>query len=225
MELIRGGGEDGGGGRILLVALPGAYMGPQDFATAGFDRMVLDHRLPVDVAAAGIESSLYLDNAVPERIRADIVLPAQGRGYRRIWLLGISLGGMGALQYLRAYPSEIEGAILLAPFLATRGLIVEVGRAGGLSSWRPTQLASGEIERPLLLWLGSQDFAAAESPIVYLGCGRNDRFAAASTLLSARLPQERFVEADGGHDWPTWTNLWRLILARHPFEVPNRQRT
>ncbi len=217
MELIRSDGHDGGQ-RILLVALPGAFMGPQDFATSGFDRTLRDHGLPVDVVAAGIESSLYLDDAVPERIHSEIILPARER-YRRIWLLGVSLGGMGALQCLRRYPGQIEGAILIAPFLATRGLIAEVGRAGGLSSWRPEPPASDDIERPLLLWLGAQDFAAAGSPTLYLGCGSDDRFAAASALLAARLPPERVVVADGGHDWPTWASLWLLILARQPFDA------
>jgi S-formylglutathione hydrolase FrmB len=223
MELIHSDGHYSGGERILLVALPGAYMGPRDFAAAGFDRMLLDHRLPVDLIAAGIESSLYLDNAVPERIHAEIMLPARARGYRRIWLLGISLGGMGALQYLRAYPGQIEGAILIAPFLGTRGLIAEVERAGGLSSWRPARPEAGDIERPLLLWLRSQNLVAGGPPAVYLGCGRDDRFAAASALLAARLPPERVAAAAGGHEWPTWASLWRLILARRPFDAARRQ--
>jgi pimeloyl-ACP methyl ester carboxylesterase len=212
--------RDDGDGRILLVALPGAYMAPEDFAAAGFDRMLLDRSQPVDLLATGIDGSLYLENRVPERIHAEIVLRARGRGVRRIWLLGISLGGMGALQYLRAYPGEVEGAILIAPFLATRGLIAEVARAGGLSAWRPGPSAPGDIERPLLLWLGAQDFAAPGAPRLYLGCGREDRFAAASTLLAARLPPERVVAAEGGHDWPTWARLWQQILARHPFGGP-----
>jgi pimeloyl-ACP methyl ester carboxylesterase len=222
MEQIGSDGRDGGGERILLVALPGAYMGPRDFATAGFDWMLRHDRLPVDLVAAEIESGLYLDEAVPERIRSAIILPARGRGYRRIWLLAISLGGMGALQYLRDYPGEIEGAILIAPFLGTRGLIAEVERAGGLPLWHPEPSAPGDIERPFLLWLRAQNFLAGGSPAVYLGCGREDRFAAASTLLAACLPPERVVAVAGGHDWPTWTTLWRMILARRPFDVPLR---
>jgi hypothetical protein len=222
MSPTRSDADHDAGERILLVALPGAFMAPQEFASAGFGRMLRDHRLPVDLVAAGIDSGLYLDDAVPERIDAEFVIPARERGYRRIWLLGISLGGMGALQYLRRCPGRVEGAILLAPFLATRGLVVEVGEAGGLSSWRPGQLAPGDIERPLLAWLGEQNFMAAKTPVLYLGCGRDDRFAAASTLLSACLPPERVVAADGGHDWETWARLWQAILARRPFELPPR---
>ena len=116
-----------------LLALPGAGMQPEDFTTAGFDRLLLDRRLPVDLLAADIDSGLYLDNVGSLlRIHAEFVLPARQRGYRRIWLLAISLGGMGALAvHVRAYPGEIEGAILIAPFLGTRGLIAEVARDGG----------------------------------------------------------------------------------------------
>jgi pimeloyl-ACP methyl ester carboxylesterase len=217
MTSSRGDAMDGVSGRILLLALPGAGMQPEDFTTAGFDRLLLDRRLPADLLAADIDSGLYLDNAVPLRIHAEFVLPARQRGYRRIWLLAISLGGMGALQYLRAYPGEIEGAILISPFLATRGLIAEVARDGGLAAWRPGPLAPGDIERPLLLWLRAQNFMAAGPPAVYLGCGRDDRFATASALLAARLPPERVATAEGGHDWPTWTRLWETILALQPF--------
>jgi pimeloyl-ACP methyl ester carboxylesterase len=222
MTPSRGDARDGARERILLLALPGAGMQPEDFTTAGFDRLLLDRGLPVDLLAADIDSGLYLDNVVPERIHAEFVLPARQRGYRRIWLLAISLGGMGALQYLRAHPGEIEGAILIAPFLGTRGLIAEVARDGGLAAWRPGPLAPGDIERPLLLWLRTQNFMAAGPPAVYLGCGRDDRFAPASALLAACLPPERVAAAAGGHDWPTWTRLWRLMLARRPFAASPR---
>jgi hypothetical protein len=206
--------------RVRLVALPGAYMAPAEFAVAGFDRTLAEHGQPVDFLAAEIDSGLYLDNTVAERVHAEVIAPARRRGVRRIWLLAISLGGMGALQVMRAYPGEIEGVILLSPFLGTRGLIAEVERASGLAAWHPGPVAPGDIERPLLQWLRTQNFMAGGPPAVYLGCGRDDRFAAASALLAACLPLERVVIGAGGHDWPSWTRLWQEILALRPFTVP-----
>jgi hypothetical protein len=191
--------------RVLLVALPGAYMAPAEFAGAGFDRMLVEQGEPVDFLAAEIDSGLYLDNTVAERVHAEIIVPARRRGIRRIWLLAISLGSMGALQVLQAYPGEVEGVILLSPFLGTRGLIAEVERAGGLAASHPGPIAPGDIERPLLQWLRMQNFMAGGLPAVYLGCGRDDRFAAASALLAACLPPARVVIGAGGHDWPSWT--------------------
>ena len=56
------------------------------------------------------------------------------------------------------------------------------------------------------------EFHGSGPPAVYLGCGRDDRFATASALLAARLPADRVATAEGGHDWPTWTRLWETIL-------------
>ncbi len=51
-------------------------------------------------------------------------------------------------------------------------------------------------------------------PQVFLGFGRDDRFAASNARLGEVLaPAQVFVEP-GGHDWPAWIALWRRILDR-----------
>lgn len=202
-------------GRALLVMVPGAYFRPGDFADHGFLAALRQHATPVDAVVAELPDDRYLDGGVAPWLHAEIVTPALASGYRRLWLLGISLGAMGALLYAQAHPAAIEGIILLAPFLGTRGLIAEVRAAGGLASWEPGPFPPMDIERRLLAGL-----KAGLPPRLHLGYGASDRYATSSQLLAAHLPAGRVVVAEGGHDWPTWERLWRDILDTAPFDDP-----
>ena len=138
------------------------------------------------------------------------------RGYTRVWMLGISLGGLGALSYARAYPRDVQGVILLAPFLGTTGLIAEVTRAGSLAQWSPGDIAS-DPERAFLAWLQRSTWNVAGRPALQLGYGRADRFAPASVLLSAKLAASQIALDEGGHDWATWKRLWAKMMDMDLF--------
>ncbi len=198
-----------------LVMIPGAYFRSDDFAAHGFLAALGRHGCPMDVVVADLPTEAYLAGTTSPWLHANIVVPALARGYRRLWLLGISLGGMGALLYAQELPEVTEGIILLAPFLGTRGLVAEVETAGGLASWDPGVIAPRDIERRLMAQLRT-----AVPPRLHLGYGASDRYAPASRLLAARLPPDRVVVADGGHDWATWERLWREILSTAPFDPP-----
>ena len=70
---------------------------------------------------------------IVERIREDIIIPAKARGYRNIWMLGISMGGMGAIWYDRTHPGDVNGLILLSPYLGEKTIVETIEKAGGLS--------------------------------------------------------------------------------------------
>ena len=91
----------------------------------------------------------YGRRTLRERLAQDVVLPARSR-YREVWLVGISMGGMGALSYVAQYPDHIARALLLAPYL-------------GETEW---------------MWRWIRDQPA--HPRLYLGYGSRDRFAAAN---------------------------------------------
>jgi pimeloyl-ACP methyl ester carboxylesterase len=199
----------------LLVMLPGVGIEPDEFAAHGFIDAVRE-RSHIDVAAAGPDVDLYLDGAIVAALRQAVVVPALAEGYRRIWFLGLSLGGMGALLLARRHAADIAGIVLLAPFLGTPGMVAEVVRAGGLAAWQPGAIAPNDGERQMLAWL-KQHVAASRPPVLHLGYGRDDRFAAGHAMLAAALPAARVHVSDGGHDWPAWTRQWRQILATDPF--------
>lgn len=202
--------------RLLLVMLPGAGIAAEDFTTHGLVAMSQAGGTVVDVIAAKPDQVLYLDGTVAPMLRQTILAPAREAGYRRIWLLGLSLGGMGALSCAAAGLGGIEGLILLAPFIGTHGTMAELTRAGGFASWQPEASAATPPEREIISWLQSR-LAGAPGPDLWLGHAREDRFAAGHRLLAAALPENRSVLVEGRHDWAAWRAAFQGIMARDPF--------
>ncbi len=212
-DLAPGRGAD----RVLLVMLPGAMDRAQDLLEQGFSVALRERGLPVDIVAADAHVDYYLERNLIERLATEIIAPARSVGYKRIWLMGISIGGMGSMAYVREHAADIEGVVLLAPFLGTRGLIAEVMRAGGLIHWTPGEIPPGDDERMLVAWLRTYRAEDPAWPAIFLGYGKGDRFAPASTMLAAQLPASRVVAVEGGHDWQTWKALWQQLLDRGLF--------
>lgn len=58
-------------------------------------------------------------------------------GHDHVWVLGVSMGGLGALHYTQQHPDRVDGVIALAPYLGRRRLVAEIRDAGGLARWTP----------------------------------------------------------------------------------------
>ena len=198
--------------RTLLVMLPGAGEVPEGFARHGFVQALRERELTVDAIMVDAHLDYYLERSITSRLTSDVILPALADCYAQIWLMGISLGGMGALMCARNQPAAIDGVILLAPYLANRGMIAEIVRGGGLDAWRPAPVAQQDDEQALLAWIKAFPCAEEAPPAIYLAYGTADRFAGASELLAQRLPAGRVVAVPGDHDWETWGRAWRCIL-------------
>lgn len=205
------------GKRILLLMLPGAKNTPQQLVDNGFIRALRERDLPVDVLALDTHVDLYLERADIERVLHQTLDELRAQGYRRIWLLGISLGGSGAMICATQRTAEIEGILLLAPFLGTRGIIAEVEAAGGLGRWQAGAIVSRDYERALLQAVQGRIGEAAGLPPIYLGYGNEDHYRGASIMLSAHLPQQHVEVLPGGHEWETWALLWTRLLDKKPF--------
>lgn len=201
-----------GANRVLLAMLPGATDAPEDLLRHGFVRALRERRLPVDAILVDAHVDYYLERSIGERLATDIILPARAAQYRQIWLMGISLGGMGALICARDHPAEIDGVILIAPHLGNRGRIAEIMRHGGLNDWQADEITPQDDEQTLLAWLKAYRSGEPAVPAIYLGYGTADRFSPASEMLAQRLPAERVAAMHGGHDWETWTRLWEHFL-------------
>ncbi len=192
-----------------IVWLPGAYHGAQDFISAGFAQAVRARRSSIDLTLVDLELAHVGDHSAVRRVRSEIVLPARAAGVS-VWLGGISLGGMVALDYAASHPDELAGLCLLAPYLGSRILTAEIVRAPGLAAWQPGTLAETDEERRI--WRYIKDRRTDSRVPLYLGFGRTDRFAASHELLAATLPGDAVDVIEGGHDWSTWSTLWENFL-------------
>jgi pimeloyl-ACP methyl ester carboxylesterase len=191
---------------VLMVLLPGAHMTPAEMQAEGLLEAVRQRRLAVDLLVVGASLDYVYDGSLLRRLHQDVMLPYRARGYRRIWLAGISLGGFAAMGYALNHPGEVEGIIALAPYLGRRQLVQEIADAGGPSRWGASQVPRpDDLDQQLWRWLAQRP---AGTPPIYLGYGREDRFALGHQLLAQMLPATHVRSAPGGHDWPPWRQLW-----------------
>ena len=205
------------GEHILLLMLPGAKNSPRQLKDYGFIQALRERNLPVDVLALDAHADLYLEQTKIEQVLQHTLEQLHEYGYRRIWLLGISLGGSGAMICATKLRAGIEGIFLLAPFLGTRGMIAEVEAAGGLHRWQAGEITSRDHERRLLEQIRCNLLKPNELPLIYLGYGSDDRYRGASIMMSECLVPHHVTVIPGGHDWETWANLWGRLLDKGPF--------
>lgn len=213
LPIVQGAAE----AHCLVVFLPGRGDVPEDYVRHGFPERL--QRAGSRCAMVGVDSHLgyFYEKTIVERLREDVIAPAQARGVEEVWLVGISLGGLGSLLYAREHPEDVDGLVLLAPYLGEKGLIEEVARAGGIRSWAPREPPdSQDVQGFRRLWAFLRDLTAqgSGSPPVYLGYGTGDRFARPNGLLAEVLPPDHVFTTRGGHTWRTWSRLWDAIVAR-----------
>jgi pimeloyl-ACP methyl ester carboxylesterase len=205
----------------LLVLLPGLRDRPQTFVREGFVQEIEKRALPVSVLAVDAHFGYYKEQSIVQRLREDVILPARQRGFRTIWLVGISLGGWGSLQYARTHPQEIQGMVLLAPYVGPEDVEQAIGTAGGLDAWQPSEAVAND---PRAGWVWFKHYRAGVTrPRVYLGFGATDRFAPGLSKLRERLPASDSAVAPGGHDWPAWNALLGEFLDRGILQESTRQ--
>ncbi|MBU6425933.1 MAG: hypothetical protein KGQ69_06325 [Rhodospirillales bacterium] len=202
--------------RNLLVMLPGVGIEAEEFAAQGLVAAAQAGQQIVDVIAAKPNQALYLDGAVAPVLEEAVLAPYRANGHARIWLLGISLGGMGVLSCAAECPEGIEGLILLAPFIGTHGTVAELKQAGGFRGWQAETSAATMPERRILCWLQNR-LSGAPGPQLWLGHATKDRFAAGHVLLADALAPDQVVEVEGGHDWTAWRTAFVALMARNPF--------
>ena len=200
----------------LVVFLPGRRDSPEDFRCHAFAETALRHGVSADFLAVDAHPGYYFKKTIVDRLRQDILAPARSR-YQRIWLVGISIGGTGSLLYAAERPEEVDGIVLLAPFLGNDPVIDEIQKAGGLEGWTPPP-ADGSDDFEHRMWTFLQlNRRAASTPgartiPLYLGWGTKDRFARANALLGRELPPGHVFTAPGGHDWKAWSALWEQVV-------------
>lgn len=198
------------------LLLPGTWDRPRDFVRHGFGDLALAHKAPVDLVAVDAHVGYYRKRSIVERLHADHVAPLRARG-ERVWLVGVSLGGIGSLLYAAEHEEEIEGLILVAPFLGDEDVLAEIRTAGGPLAWRPTAIAGDDWQRRVWAFLQRWHGQSGPKPAIHVLYGREDDFAGGIRMLAELLPAENLREMPGGHDWKTWKSLWDDVLARGVF--------
>lgn len=204
--------------RTLFIVLPGFGVDAREMLERGVATTVHASWPETDVLLTSATFAYYRDGRLLGRLHEEIVLRARREGYRRIWLAGASMGGMGALMYEREHPGELVGVVLFAPFLGENKLLREIRAAGGVRSWDPGPLPSEmngdnyqrQVWKMVKEWSARPELARR----VWLACGTEDSLIDGARLLAQQLPEGRFLEHPGGHTWSAWLGAAQVVLPR-----------
>lgn len=199
------------------LLLPGTWDYPKHFTRHQFGELVQAEGLPIDLVAVDAHVGYYKNKSVVVRLEQDFVGPLRAKN-DRVFLVGTSLGGVGSLIYAAEHAEQIEGMVLLAPYLGDKKVLDEIRAAGGPLAWQPpAEIGKDDWQRRVWKYLKAWHAEKGPKPAIYVGYGRNDDFAEGIKMLGELLPPGHIRHLPGGHDWKTWTALWKLFLADGVF--------
>lgn len=191
----------------IFVLLPGIQDDIDSFEKHGF--VAVARKLlsgPKDAAFVAVDAhyGYYRERSIDRRLKDDVLPQFAGR---KVTLVGISLGGFGALLTARRYPDLFDRIILIAPFLGWPENLQRLER--GADAAPRDDMEAGVFA--LWRWL-EQGADGIPTTLLY---GRGDKFSKAYDQLALRAPGIALQGAEGAHDWRTWNALWADWLAGH----------
>lgn len=198
--------------RVLIMLLPPIGGKGFYYETYGFIEAVRERGFEADLTILDVSPVLYFKGTIVELIKTKLVESAKASGYKRILLVGTSLGGHGALLYITKCPEDVDGVVVIAPFLGGTHLAKVIEEAGGLNQWEDCPMF--EWRYACAIWKLLKGYVShPESRTKIILCyGLDDRFAERNRLLADALPAENVFTVSGGHDWETWKKLWVKVL-------------
>ena len=203
----------GEGIKHLFVFLHGRGGSARDFEDNGFVQAVKKEGLSIDIVSVEAPMGYYANQSIVTRLKEDVIGPAKAGGYDQVWLVGVSMGGLGALFYTMSYPDDIDGLLLLSPYLGDPPVIKEISASGGMHKWHPQEIDETDWQRKLWTWLQTYTARPQNVSRFYLAYGMDDTFYPSNSLLAEVLPGSHVYTVKGGHDWPTWSYLWSEFIT------------
>lgn len=199
-----------GSGRTgtLVVFLPGRGETMAAYEQKGVVTTLREAGVKADAILVDAHLGYYFNRTVVDRLRTDVLLPARQQGYRRIVVVGLSLGGLGALLLERDQPGSADALVLLSPYLGgSEAFFERINAAGGPGAWAAGRdPLAGSVPEQTWTFLGTKTSAL---PPIWLSRGHEDRYARGHHLFATLLPAARVATIEGAHDWETWRTLWR----------------
>lgn len=199
----------------VIVFLPGLRDSYRDFVDRGLWQGLREHDLAFDAIMVDARLRYYKDRSLADRLWQDVVQPAREAGYEEVWVVGNSLGGLGALLSEKLYPGIWDGRILLAPFLGKdKELFDAFDEAGGAVNWKPTREYGKEaFAGRLWSWVVKPSTREKLATRTYLGYGESDRLRRGIGYFVTILSEDHVYPVSGSHNWKTWRVAWDRILA------------
>ena len=148
----------------------------------------------------GERAGEWITHDVPAAVR--YLYPSAGDGGQAI--AGLSMGGWGALRLAALKAGQYVAAVGMSP-------LTEVGQIADYAEHRRTEHAPHLADPDL-----GQLLVRSQLPPVMVTCGAEDPLVAGARRLHDTLSgagvEHKYLEGDGGHDWPYWTRTLRDAL-------------
>lgn len=176
-----------------------------------------------DVILAGLTMPYYTSGVANQRLHDEVIAPLLKQGHRPIWLAGISLGGMGALLYDDEHPGDIDGLLLLSPYLGDSAIHDEIRAAGGIRQWQPgarQAIGPDTFQRELWRSIAQWRDTPTRARTVWLAYGDSERFRAPIELMKPLLPAGHALMLPGRHNWKLWSKTLPALLHGADPEDP-----
>ncbi len=209
----------------LVVMLPGRSDSLQGLTDTGIAGIIQQSWPDADVLLTGLTMPFYRQGRVAQRLHDEVIEPARRTSYGQVWLAGISLGGMGALLYDSAYPDQIDGLLLLSPYLGEDAIHQQIRQAGGLAAWQagPAQAIGPdtfqhELWRSLQAWSQRPQHTGS----TWVAYGADEPFRQPIELMTPLLPADHVIMLPGKHNWKLWKPAMRALLERTESAGPNK---
>jgi pimeloyl-ACP methyl ester carboxylesterase len=165
----------------------------------------------------------YTTGVAMRRLHDEVMVPLEHHGYRQVWLAGISMGGMGTLMYDHDYPGEVDGMLLLSPYLGESDIPREIRAAGGLAAWNPgppKPLGPATYSRELWRSIKQWSKNPARTQGIWLAYGSDERLRAPIELMSPQLPASHVRMLPGNHNWKLWKPAMGELLRAADHDSP-----
>jgi len=212
----------------LVVMLPGRGDDLAALQRRGVAQTIQSAWPDADVVLTGLTLPFYKQGHAAQRLHDEVIEPRRAGTRQPVWVVGISLGGMGAILYEHDYPQQLDGLLLLSPYLGEGAVHAEVRAAGGLASWNPgppqpmaADTFQHELWRTLKTWVDDP----ARANAVWLAYGDSEPFRVPIELMSPALPARHVMMQAGRHDWALWTPALQALLERVSIDAAATART
>lgn len=197
----------------LIILLAGQGAEKDYFENHDWIAMARAHEVEVDFITPHAHLGYYMTNSLVTRLKEDVIVPAKKKGYKSISIVGISMGGFGAILCSRALADEIDRIYLIAPYLGKDYVHDEIRTAGSLKQWQIKP--ENREEWTYFIWQHLKEMTEGKQAEdkIFLAYGEQDSNKGIE-LLARAMPQKNVIHIPGGHKDVIFTQLWKMMLDR-----------
>lgn len=185
---------------------------PADFVENGFLEVLRESGISADAVLVDAHLGYYYRRTFSDRLATDVLAVARENGYQEVWVVGVSLGGLGAILFERDHPGSWNGIVLLAPFPGDQKEVLN--RVLSATSIEEIEFSESlsEDDYTARFWSWLQAYKENPGFPILLAYGEQDRIKEGQSAIAGVLPEEWVFTAPGGHDWETWRRLWVKLM-------------